>query len=64
VKNGGCRFKVGKSRRDGKYYAHLRATNGEIVAASEGYSRREDARQWCAGLAAWAVDALVRGLPR
>jgi uncharacterized protein YegP (UPF0339 family) len=29
--------------RDGQWYFHLRAANGEIVAQSEGYTRRADA---------------------
>lgn len=34
-----------RSRNDGKWYWHLRAGNGEIIADSEGYSRKVDARQ-------------------
>jgi uncharacterized protein YegP (UPF0339 family) len=33
-----------RSKQDGKWYWHMRAGNGEMIADSEGYSRKIDAR--------------------
>lgn len=34
-------FEYWKSDKDGKWYFHLKASNGEIVCASQGYSSKQ-----------------------
>ncbi|MEX0917378.1 MAG: DUF1508 domain-containing protein [Candidatus Paceibacterota bacterium] len=46
----------------GEFRWHLEATNGEIVAQGEGYSRKENALNAVEQLRAWAKDADIDNL--
>ena len=34
------KFEMWESKKDGQWYFHLRASNGEIVASSQGYTTK------------------------
>ena len=38
-----CKFEIYEGR-DGQYYFRLKAANGEIIAQSEGYTTKQNAR--------------------
>jgi uncharacterized protein len=47
-----------------EYRARLKAANGEIVAASEGYSRKENAVKWAKKLAKWGSNPKIVDLTK
>jgi len=38
-------YEIFRSPKDGQFYWHLEADNGEVVAQSEGYTRKVDAQR-------------------
>jgi len=48
------KINIFKSVKDGQWYFHIVARNGEIVAQSEGYKRRQSAID--------TVDAILKGV--
>lgn len=36
------KFEIWKSKKDGQWYFHLKAPNGEIIAHSEGYTTKDN----------------------
>jgi len=36
------KFEYWESKKDGQWYFHLKATNGEIIAQSQGYTTKEN----------------------
>lgn len=55
------KFEIIKGR-DGQYYFHLKAANGEIIAQSQGYVRKSDAKNGIDSVKANAPDAAVEDL--
>jgi uncharacterized protein YegP (UPF0339 family) len=49
--------------KDGKWYFHLKAANGEVVSQSEGYESREGAAKGIEAAATAAQRAASRGAP-
>lgn len=37
-------FHIWKSKKDGKWYWHLKAANGEVIAQGQGYQYKRDAQ--------------------
>lgn len=50
-------FTLGSPDSAGEFRSNLTAGNGEIVAASEGYTDRRDADQWGDDMLRWVVEA-------
>lgn len=54
-------FEIYQDQR-GNYRWRLKASNGEIVAASEGYTTRSAARRSAENVQYWASSAVIREL--
>lgn len=52
--------KVWRSETNHQWYWHIKARNGKIIAASEGYKRKGDALQ---GLESLVSNIMVHGRP-
>lgn len=52
------KFEIFKGK-DGQYYFHLKADNGQIVAASEGYTTKQGAQIGIAAIRRYASTAVT-----
>ncbi len=53
------KYEIFKSEQDGQFYFHLKAGNGEIILASEGYTAKESANKGILSVGANAPDAPI-----
>jgi uncharacterized protein YegP (UPF0339 family) len=53
-----AKFEISKDK-SGKYRFHLKAANGEIIAASQGYETKESAEKGIESVKSSAADAKV-----
>lgn len=52
-----ARFEWYQSKRNKNWYGRLRASNGEIVAVSEGYKTKAGVIAWRKRLVTWVIQA-------
>lgn len=52
------KFEIFQSEKDNKYYFHLKAGNGEIILASQGYTQKHSAEE---GIASVKANAAKEG---
>ena len=57
------KFEIFKGQDD-KYYFHLKAENGQIVAASQGYTQKAHAQEGIESIKRIAADAVVEDRTR
>ena len=50
-------FEMWESEKDGLWYFHLKAPNGEVIASSEGYNTKDNCRNGIDSLKKYAPDA-------
>ena len=50
-------FEMWESEKDGLWYFHLKAPNGEVIASSEGYTTKDNCRNGIDSLKKYATDA-------
>jgi len=55
------KFEIFKGQDD-KYYFHLKAENGQIVASSQGYTQKAHAREGIESIKRIAADAEVEDM--
>ena len=56
------KYEIFKSEKDQQFYFHLKAGNGEIILASEGYVAKESAQKGIHSVGVNAPDAPVESL--
>lgn len=54
-----AKFELFKSNKNGQFYFHLKASNGEIIASSEGYTTKQNAQKGIEAIKNVAADALI-----
>ena len=52
-------FEFWKSDKDGRWYFHLKAPNGEVVAQSQGYTSKDNCINGIKAVKSYAVTALI-----
>ena len=55
------RFEFWKSEKDGQWYFHLIAPNGEIVAQSQGYASKDNCINGIKAVKEYAATAIIYG---
>ncbi|ENO12506.1 hypothetical protein MBGDC06_00698, partial [Thermoplasmatales archaeon SCGC AB-539-C06] len=50
-------MKCGNLKKNGLWYFHLKAPNGEVIASSEGYNTKDNCRNGIDSLKKYAPDA-------
>ena len=58
------KYEIFKSDKDAQFYFHLRAGNGEIILASEGYTAKESAIKGILSVGANAPDAPIEEITK
>ena len=55
------RFEFWQSDKDGQWYFHLLAPNGEIIAQSQGYSSKDNCINGIKSVKLYATTAIIYG---
>lgn len=50
-------FEMWEATKDGQWYFHLKAPNGEIIASSEGYTTKDNCRNGIESVKKYAPNA-------
>jgi uncharacterized protein YegP (UPF0339 family) len=58
-----AKFELAQSAEDDKWYFHLKAPNGKVIAASEGYNQKRNAKKGIAAVKKFAASAKVEEKP-
>jgi len=51
------KFEMWESEKDGQWYFHLKAPNGEIVASSQGYTTKDNCKNGIESVKKYASNA-------
>lgn len=51
------KFEMWESEKDGLWYFHLKAPNGEIVASSQGYTTKDNCKNGIESVKKYATNA-------
>jgi len=56
------KFEMWESEKDGQWYFHLKAPNGEIVASSQGYTTKDNCKNGIESVKKYAPEADINDI--